>query len=156
MGQRLAEVESWSGMVENIDYLAIALVALTARAIHDVIGELPLLQWRALVELDAAGSIRLGELAARLPASAPSTSRLVKRMIRRGLLETSSVPTDGRGISVQLSHKGQALRAAVIERRRELIAGALRSSSAPADLHAGLTILGQRLRARSVAWADTI
>lgn len=83
MEQLSAEFASWLGIVENLDYLALALMALTARAIYDVVGELPLLHWRALIELDAAGSLRLGELAARLPASAPSTSRLVQRMIRR-------------------------------------------------------------------------
>jgi DNA-binding MarR family transcriptional regulator len=154
--QLSGEVTWWLGMVENLDYLAFALVALTARAIYDVVGELPLLQWRALVELDAAGPLRLGELAARLPASTPSTSRLVQRMTKRGLLATRPVPTDGRGISVQLSADGQSLQMAVIERRRELIADVLRSSSVPADLDSGLAILGKRLRARSLASADTL
>ena len=155
MQQLSDEVTAWAGMVENLDYLAFALVALTARAIYDVVGELPLLQWRALVELDAAGSLRLGDLAARLPASAPSTSRLVKRMSNRGLVETRPVPTDGRGITVRLSGDGQSLHKQVIERRQDLIADVLRSSTIPTDLYGGLAVLGKRLRARSLASADT-
>jgi DNA-binding MarR family transcriptional regulator len=155
MQQLSGEVTAWLGMVENLDYLAFALVALTARAIYDVVGELPLLQWRALVELDAAGPLRLGELAARLPASTPSTSRLVKRMTKRDLIATRPVPTDGRGISVQLSPHGHSLQAAVIDRRRDLILDVLTSSSVPADLNTGLAVLGKRLRARTLASADS-
>ncbi len=155
MRKQSAEVAALLDMVEHLDYLAFALVALTARALYDVGGEMPLLQWRALVELDGAGPLRLGELAARLPTSAPSTSRLVRRMAQRGLLETRPVPTDGRGITVHLTANGQSLRTTVIGRRQNLINDALTSASVPADLRGGLAALGQRLHARSLASADT-
>ena len=145
---------SWLGIVDDLDLLTMALVALTARAIYEIAGELSLLQWRALVELEAAGPLRLSDLAARLPASMPATSRLVKRMTERGLLATRPVPADGRGISVQLSAQGRTLQTAVIDRRRGLIADGLGSSSLPTGLHDGLTILGERLRTRSLAPVD--
>ena len=144
----------WLGVVEELDTLAVALVALTARAIYETVGELSLLQWRILVELEAAGPLRLNDLAARLPSSMPAASRVVKRMTERGLLITRPVPADGRGISVQLSNEGRKLHAAVIDRRRELIADGLGSSSIPTGLHDGLAILGDRLRTRSLVSVD--
>lgn len=141
----------WLSIVEDLDLLAVAIVALTARAIYETVGELSLLQWRTLVELHSAGSLRLGDLAVRLPSSMPATSRLVKRMTERGLLATGPVRADGRGISVRLSAHGRTLHAAVIERRRDLIANGLASTSLPAGLHDGLVILGERLRTSSFA-----
>jgi DNA-binding MarR family transcriptional regulator len=154
MVQLPKDFASWLGIVEDLDLLAVALVALTARAVYETASDLSLLQWRALVELEAAGPLRLRELAARLPSSMPATSRLVKRMTERGLLATRPVPADARGISVQLSPEGRTLHAAVIDRRRELIATGLRSSSLPAGLHDGLVILRKRLRTTSLAPAD--
>jgi DNA-binding MarR family transcriptional regulator len=150
MVQLPESLAQWSSMVEDLDLLAMALVALTARAIFEISGETSLLQWRAIVEL-AAGPLRLGELAARLPSNMPAASRLVGRMTERGLLETRPVQADGRGISVQLSADGHALRAAVIDRRRDLIAQGLGSRSLPAGLHDGLALLGERLRASTLA-----
>ena len=136
--------------LDDLDTLAVAIVALTARAIFEVAGELTLLQWRALVELSATGPLRLGDLAVRLPSSMPATSRLAKRMTERGLLMTGPVATDGRGISVQLSGEGRMLHTAVIDRRRKLIADRIGSSPMPSGLVDGLHILGQRLGARSL------
>jgi DNA-binding MarR family transcriptional regulator len=147
-------VASWFGLVEDLDLLAVALVALTARAIYETVGELSLLQWRALVELEAAGPLRLRDLAARLPSSTPAASRLVKRMTERGLLATRPVAADARGISVQLSAQGRTLHAAVIDRRRQLISEGIGSSRVPTDLHHGLAILGERLRTSSLAHVD--
>jgi DNA-binding MarR family transcriptional regulator len=147
-------IASWLWIVDDLNTLAVALVALSARAVYEAAGDLSLLQWRALVELDAGGPLRLGDLAARLPSSMPATSRLVKRMTERGLLVTRPVPADGRGISVQLSAKGRTLHAAVIDRRRDLIAEGVGSGSLPAGLHDGLVLLGGRLRARSLATVD--
>ena len=154
MVQLPEDLASWLGIVDELNALAVALVALTARAVYEAAGELSLLQWRALVELDAGGPLRLGDLAARLPSSMPATSRLVKRMTERGLLATRPVPADRRGVSVQLTAKGRTLHAAVVDRRRDLIAEGVGSASLPAGLHAGLAILGGRLRARSLATAD--
>jgi DNA-binding MarR family transcriptional regulator len=147
-------IASWLWIVDDLNALAVALVALSARAVYEAAGDLSLLQWRALVELDAGGPLRLGDLGARLPSSMPATSRLVKRMTERGLLVTRPVPADGRGISVQLSAKGRTLHAAVIDRRRDLIAEGVGSASLPAGLHDGLALLGGRLRARSLATVD--
>lgn len=145
---------SWLGIVDDLNGLAFALVALTARAVYETAGELSLLQWRALVELEAGGPLRLGDLAARLPSSMPAASRLVKRMTERGLLVIRPVPADGRGISVQLSAKGRTLHAAVVDRRRDLIAEGVGSASLPTGLRDGMAILGERLRARSLAVVD--
>jgi DNA-binding MarR family transcriptional regulator len=147
-------IASWLWIVDDLNSLAVALVALSARAVYEAAGDLSLLQWRALVELEAGGPLRLGDLAARLPSSMPATSRLVKRMTEKGLLATRPVPADRRGVSVQLTARGRTLHAAVIDRRRDLIAEGVGSASLPAGLHDGLVILGGRLRARSLATVD--
>jgi DNA-binding MarR family transcriptional regulator len=154
MVQLSESLASWSGLVEDLDLLAVAIIALTARAIFETASELSLLQWRTLAELESAGPLRLSDLAARLPSSMPASSRLVKRMTERGLLATRPAPADGRGISVQLSAKGRTLRSAVINRRRDLMADAIGSSSLPNGLHDGLAILGERLRTRSLVFTD--
>jgi DNA-binding MarR family transcriptional regulator len=143
--EQLLELEERLSLLNDLDLLAMALVALTARALFETCADLSLLQWRALVELDR-GPLRLGDLAERLPASMSASSRLIKRMTTRGLFATRPVPADGRGISVQLTGEGRQLRSAVLDRRRRLIASGIGPCDLPADLHAGLATLAEQLR----------
>jgi DNA-binding MarR family transcriptional regulator len=78
-------------------------------------------------------SPRLSELADMLGTSRPSTSKLVHRLARRGLLEMSGDPSDGRGVRVGLTADGLRLRQAVVDRRRALLWETLEG----ADLEAG-------------------
>ena len=108
---------------------AFSLVALTtaAMAADGQVLEPTFRQWRLLVVLgEAREGRRLGEIAAWIGGSAPSASRLVRRMEARGLVTITRDPADRRGIRVLLSPAGRAIRASVINARRGLIRDTLR------------------------------
>ena len=89
-------------VLDQLDQLAVELVAVTNAAILDVgAGELSFVQWRTLMVLgNADGPLRVHEIADRVSASMPSASRLVRRMERKGLVSISRDPSDGRGLSL--------------------------------------------------------
>ncbi len=121
-----------STVVDAVERLAFSLVALTtaAMAADGQALEPTFRQWRLLVVLgESADGYRLGEIAGRIGGSAPSASRLVRRLEVRGLVTITRDPADGRSIRVALSPAGRAIRAAVIDARRGLISETLR------DLH---------------------
>ena len=78
-------------ILEAIDELALALVAVTARALSEAVNDLDLTlsQWRVLVVIgQRKRPLRVGEIATRIEASLPSTSRILRRLERRGLIST--------------------------------------------------------------------
>jgi DNA-binding MarR family transcriptional regulator len=112
-----------AAVLDQLERIAVASVAVTARALVEAAGpELTFLGWRTLMVVGPeAESPRLSELADMLGTSRPSTSKLVRRLARRGLLEMSGDPSDGRGVRVGLTADGLRLRQAVVDRRRELL-----------------------------------
>ncbi len=127
-------------VLEQLEQLAVELVAVTNAAIFDVgAGDLSLLQWRTLMVLGSSDEpLRVNELADRASASMPSASRLIRRMERRGLVSISRDPSDGRGRRIALTQAGEALRSNVIGRRRFLIEESLGSLPQDPALIAGL------------------
>jgi DNA-binding MarR family transcriptional regulator len=111
-------------MLDSLELISVASVALTARALAETAGsELTFLAWRALVVVGSAEEpIRLSDLADRLGASRPSASKLVHRMARRGLLVLGGDPDDRRGVRLGPSEGGARLLQAVVTRRRQLMA----------------------------------
>jgi len=77
----------------------------------------------------------VGEVAHRMNATLQATSHLLRRLEDRGLLSLTRDQNDRRATVAQLSPEGAHLRAAVLARRRELLAGMARGldPSAPAD-----------------------
>jgi DNA-binding MarR family transcriptional regulator len=118
-----------------LEALSFGLVAVTARAIEDVTthGQLSFQQWRVLVVLASPARLRVTELARRIGASEPSTSRMADRLERRGLIETIADPLDRRAINLRLTPAGSTLRDEVVERRRALIAESIAGLSVPPD-----------------------
>ena len=115
-------------VLDQLEQIATEMVAATNTALAGVIetGELSIQQWRLVIILGgASGPLRLNEIAWRVNASMPSTSRLVQRMERRGLLVTSPDPLDRRGRRINLTDKGEAVRAQVISGRRQLLEDSL-------------------------------
>lgn len=126
-------------LIDVLERLAFALVALTSTALTEGApgADLTFPQWRVLVVLgggDGGRVLRLGVLAVAISASRPSTSRLVRRLERRGLVQTTPDPDDRRGLLVGLSDRGRTVRAAVIDRRRELIRERIAGLSGPAGV----------------------
>lgn len=111
---------------------------------------LPLTWYDVLLELDAAGPLRMSDLGERVVLSRTRVSRLVAELETNGLLRREHNPDDGRSAIVAITDLGeQRLRAAAphyldgIERRLgahvdaselEALAATLRKILGPADL----------------------
>jgi DNA-binding MarR family transcriptional regulator len=112
-----------------LERLIIAGVALTARSLEATAGELTFLQWRVLVVLgEAPTGLHVGEIGRRIGASAPSATRVLRRLERQGLIGTQREEADRRRVLVQLTADGQGLRREVMEHRRSLLREALRQA----------------------------
>ena len=105
----------------------------------------------ALVRLDeAAGPVRVSDLAASLELDLSTVSRQVRQLVDAGLVTRVSDPDDGRASRLSLSPRGRDVLEAVKRSRRSVLAGTLAQWSAEercaladavrrlaADLHAG-------------------
>lgn len=100
-------------------------IALTTEALEYATGgrELSFAQWRAvlLVGNDDDGC-RVGEVASFLHAALPATSRLLRRLERRGLLTLARDEQDRRATRARLTPAGAELRSSVLGYRRAEIA----------------------------------
>jgi DNA-binding MarR family transcriptional regulator len=113
-------------IIESLELLMFEAIGMTAVALATAsAGELTLAQWRALVVLGRGGAVRVGEIAAAIGGSLPSTSRLVQRLERRGLVTTARDEIDRRATLVRMTPKGLDLRSAVIASRRQSMEDAL-------------------------------
>ncbi len=120
--------EAGDAYLKALERLAFGLVAITSMAIQEAAsrGELTVQQWRVLVILGfEPDGARISALGRGIAASGPSTSRLIRRLERRGLVELDPDPADRRAIRVHLSPTGMALREQIVDRRRTLIREAI-------------------------------
>jgi DNA-binding MarR family transcriptional regulator len=133
-------------LLEAIELLLFGAIGLTSFALaQSSPADLTLHQWRALVVIGRAGTIRVGEVALQIGTALPATSRLLSRLERRGYLTSTRDEKDRRAINVRLSPSGELVRIAVIERRRQLMQDALAKHPGPLpnDLAHGLHALGK-------------
>lgn len=70
-------------------------------------------QWRALRALDDLGELSAAGLAAECSILAPSMTRILKRLSRQGLVETTRSQVDQRELIVRMTPKGERLVAEV-------------------------------------------
>jgi DNA-binding MarR family transcriptional regulator len=139
-------IEIGEELFEAIELVIFGAIGLTSFALAQAsTAELTLHQWRALVVIGRAGTIRVGEVALQIGTAMPATSRLLSRMERRGLVASSRDETDRRATNVTLTPYGDEVRLAVIERRRQLMLQAIRRQGRqlPRDLKRGLDVLGR-------------
>jgi DNA-binding MarR family transcriptional regulator len=136
-------------LVEAVERLVVEAVGITTVALSQAIPgvEVTLPQWRALVVVGGRPSgIRVGEIAGRIGSSVPTTSRLVGRLERRGLVEVERDEADRRATLVRLTTLGEAHRSALVERRRDLIRQSLMARGPLArDLAGALEEIGEAL-----------
>jgi DNA-binding MarR family transcriptional regulator len=113
-------------IIEPLEVLMFEAIGMTAVALATAAaGELTLAQWRALVVLGRRDAVRVGEIATAIGGSLPSTSRLIQRLERRGLVTTERDESDRRATLVRMTPKGTDLRKAVIVSRRRAMDAAL-------------------------------
>jgi DNA-binding MarR family transcriptional regulator len=78
-------------------------------AAEDVWSEVSMREYDVLYTLSKCRRpIRLGELNRRVLLSQPALSRLVDRLVERGLVQRDTDPSDGRGVLLGLTEAGRA------------------------------------------------
>lgn len=112
-------------------------VAITDRAIAAAGADLTFVQWRVLLVVgERSEGTSVSEIAARIGAHASPASRLISRLKRRGILVTVKGDLDGRVTTVRLTPAGAALRARVLDDRRDVLASLLAAEPALDDAEA--------------------
>jgi DNA-binding MarR family transcriptional regulator len=107
---------------DALEAIAYGSVAVTARAVASNGVELTFPQWRVLVIVgETAVGASVSEVATRLGAELSPTSRLVRRLVGRGLAVTAKSETDRRVTRVRLTESGHGLRDAVLRGRRAML-----------------------------------
>lgn len=80
--------------------------------------------------------LRLAELNRRVLLSQPALSRLVERLVERGLVQRSADPADGRGVLLWLTDEGRARQREVGRRHARDVARSMHARIGPAELAA--------------------
>jgi DNA-binding MarR family transcriptional regulator len=137
-------------LTEHLERIVVGSVGLTTRALAqaDAGFELTFPQWRALLVLgeDADGA-RVGEVATRVGVTVPATSRLLRRLERRGLTTLSVDEQDRRATRARLTDRGRSVRAAILRHRRTALGEAISALHHPErlDLREGLRAIAAEL-----------
>ncbi len=126
------------GLTELLERIVLAGVALTTRALAEATPGLDLTfpQWRVLVVLgEKAEGATVSEVAGRIGVTVPATSRQLRRLARRGLLEIGPDASDRRASRASLTHAGRSAREEILAfRRRHIEASASQVEVANATL----------------------
>jgi DNA-binding MarR family transcriptional regulator len=112
-------------IVDALERLVVAGVALTTRSLSTARADLDLTlaQWRVLVVLgDAADGATISQVAGRIGVTLPATSRQLRRLARRGLVEIGRDEDDRRAMRVRLTRLGHAARQDVVAFRKNELA----------------------------------
>ncbi|HEY1826464.1 MAG TPA: MarR family winged helix-turn-helix transcriptional regulator [Acidimicrobiales bacterium] len=103
------------------------LVAMAARSLADAGEEVTLTQYRSLVVLASRGPQGVASLAEAVAVTPPTASRLVDRLVRKGLVVRRTDRHDRRHVRIALTEVGRQLIDVVTEHRRSEIAALLQT-----------------------------
>lgn len=149
-GTNSTTADTRRAIADDLERIAVGAVGLTTRALATAATdfELTFPQWRAvLVVGEDPDGARVGEVAARVGVTLPATSRLLRRLERRGLTSLSTDSLDRRATRVRLTQHGYDIRSAILAQRRaalDEIAAAVAGSDHP-DLALGLRRIAAEL-----------
>ncbi|GIH07929.1 hypothetical protein Rhe02_59960 [Rhizocola hellebori] len=93
-----------------------------------------------------AQPVRIGELHRRVLLSQPALSRLVDRLVERGLLRRLGDPADGRGVHLVLTESGREKQRQIGRQHARSVARAITAELDPAELHQLAIICGKLAR----------
>ncbi len=113
--------------VRALEALVIHGGAMTARALqaHPETSGFSVTQYRLYVHVVTADGLRVGDLARRIGARPQTTTRLIQRLVSRGLVTTERSQQDRRVVLVRATLRGIDLWTAISQRRRDQIRDAL-------------------------------
>lgn len=100
---------------------------MAARSLADVGEEVTLTQYRSLVVLASHGPQSVSALAEAVAVTAPTASRMVERLVRKGLVRRRTDTKDRRQMRLALTESGHRLVTTVTQHRRAEIADLLAS-----------------------------
>ena len=95
-----------------------AFVAVAARSLVNVAGDVTLVQYRVLVELAARGPQHVADLAAVLGVDPSTVTRMCDRLVRKGLVYRRRANSDRRAVKISLAPGGRGLVHDVTRQRR--------------------------------------
>lgn len=112
-------------------------------------------QWRAILLVGGSDDgCRVGEVAGFLHAALPATSRLLRRLERRGLLTLERDEQDRRATRAQLTRTGADLRQSVLRYRRDELGSIADEVRVPSSAHRVLRDLAASFEGRGHADSD--
>lgn len=103
-----------------------ALVAVAARSLAGLDEEVTLPQFRALMVLFTRGQQRSADLAEALAVTPSTASRMIERLVRKGLVRRARAREDRRAVRLHLTDAGRQVIGDVTERRKDEIRRILR------------------------------
>ena len=124
---RLAHPPDSDSVLDAVLTASRVLVAMAARSLADTGEEVTLTQYRSLVVLASRGPQGVASLAEAVAVTPPTASRLVDRLVRKGLVRRRADRHDRRQVRIGLTEAGRDLVDQVTERRRAEIAELLTS-----------------------------
>lgn len=113
-----------ASIADDLERIAIGMVGLTTRALAQAETDLELTfpQWRAILVVGAdIDGARIGEVAIRVGGTLPATSRLLRRLERRGFIALATDDADRRATRARLTERGLAIREAIVSHRRDVL-----------------------------------
>jgi DNA-binding MarR family transcriptional regulator len=117
-----SEVSELDAVTDAVLLSSRALVAVASRSIAAVDDDVTLPQFRALVVLDRELGLNVSSLASELRIQPSTATRLCDRLVRKGLADRRTDPSNRREVTMELTSAGRALVREVTERRRAEIA----------------------------------
>ena len=119
---RIATGVEQDRMIDAVLSASRTLVAIAARSLADAGEEVTLTQYRSLVVLASRGPQGVASLADAVAVTPPTASRLVERLVKKGLVRRRTDRHDRRQVRIALTESGRHLIDAVSARRRQEIA----------------------------------
>lgn len=92
---------------------------------EDLWSEVSMREYDVLYTLSKGEPIRIGELQEHVLLSQPALSRMVDRLVGRGLVQRTADPTDARGVLISLTEAGAEVQRAVGRRHARHVASAM-------------------------------
>ena len=111
-------------LAELLERIVLAGVGLTARALAEAAPgvELTFPQWRVLLVLgEQEDGATVSEVASRIGVTVPATSRQLRRLARRGLVDVGPDQYDRRAVRARLTRAGEETREAILAYRSRRI-----------------------------------
>jgi DNA-binding MarR family transcriptional regulator len=133
-GSRLAN-DAWEAMLSAHARLMKQFAA------EDIWRDLSMREYDVLYTLSKCGEpLRIGELHRHVLLSQPALSRMVDRLVERGLVERCADRSDGRGVCLSLTATGRDKQRQVGRRHARSVARALTAELTPDELRQLATI----------------